>query len=434
MGGGNLGDDATQTAVMQNIRKRWPNCEICGFTMNPSDTQSRHGIHSYPIRVHTWTLGDQRETQDASIKQAIKATVGKYSFLYSLITIINRIVIKTPRLIFKELSFLAKSFRVLRSFDILIVSGGGQLLDHWGGPWQFPYTIFKWVFLAKLARVECIVLNVGAGKLTRPLSQYFVRRALSLADYVSFRDKTSKALARDIGFNGEAHVFPDCVYGLDIGAISEGSSDERNRPVVGIAPMAYGDKRVYRENDPNVYNRLVHNLDLFGSWLISKEYRLALFCSDIGVDPPAVEDLRTLIVAGNPAGADSVIVCSLKSGTDLLRNMASMDYAVTCRFHGVVFAHMLNLPVIAISHHPKVVTLMNDLGLSEYCVDIHTCDMNMLTEAFASLVRNGPAIKRRMADRLAYYEGELSKQFDELFPQDVLLPYREHEQSSATLV
>src|SRR5271166_5991090 len=54
MGGGNLGDDTTQTAVMCNIRKRWPDAIIYGFSMNPADTESRHAISAYPIRRKIW--------------------------------------------------------------------------------------------------------------------------------------------------------------------------------------------------------------------------------------------------------------------------------------------------------------------------------------------------------------------------------------------
>jgi polysaccharide pyruvyl transferase WcaK-like protein len=184
--------------------------------------------------------------------------------------------------------------------------------------------------------------------------------------------------------------------------------------------MAYGDSRVYPEHDRTVYDRLVHNLDLLGSWLIHNEYRIALFCSDIGVDPPAVKDLETrLRNCFDLSYVNSITVAPLKSGEDLLSDIASMDYVVTCRFHAVIFAHMLNRPVIAISHHPKIVALMDHLGLSEYCLDIHNCDINVLTEKFTSLVRNGPAIRRRMAEKLVNNQRELSAQFDELFPQSV---------------
>lgn len=57
VGGGNLGDDTTQTAVIQNIKTRWPHAQIAGFSMSPSDSRVRHGIRSYAIRRRTWGFG-----------------------------------------------------------------------------------------------------------------------------------------------------------------------------------------------------------------------------------------------------------------------------------------------------------------------------------------------------------------------------------------
>src|SRR5713226_310002 len=59
VGGGNLGDDASLDAVMHNIKSRWPDSVIFGFSMNPSDTQTRHAIPSYPLRTETWNLVEQ---------------------------------------------------------------------------------------------------------------------------------------------------------------------------------------------------------------------------------------------------------------------------------------------------------------------------------------------------------------------------------------
>ncbi len=50
VGNENLGDEAIIAAVIQNIRRRWPDAEINGFTLVPADTEERHGIRSYPIR------------------------------------------------------------------------------------------------------------------------------------------------------------------------------------------------------------------------------------------------------------------------------------------------------------------------------------------------------------------------------------------------
>jgi len=262
------------------------------------------------------------------------------------------------------------------------------------------------------------MLNVGAGPIDRRLSKLFIRRALSMADYVSFRDKKSLALVRSIGFRGHAEVFPDVVYGLDVSNFRNDACAARTEPIVGIAPMAYGDRRVYPNHDPRVHEGLIQSLDSFGLWLSDNGYQIALFCSDIGVDPPTVQDLETRLRAGmSRSRSGSLKVAALATGADLLQEIASMDFVVTCRFHGVVFAHLLNVPMIAISHHSKIVTLMGDLGLSEYCLDIRDCDMDRLMTAFSSLVRNAPAIKAHMQEKRSAWEHELSSQFDALFPQ-----------------
>src|SRR5262249_31749812 len=98
---------------------------------------------------------------------------------------------------------------------------------------------------------------------------------------------------------------------------------------------------------------------------------------------------------------------------------SAMDYVITCRFHGVVFAHLLNIPVIALSHHSKIMTLMDDLGLSRYCLDIRTVESDSLTDTFFDLVENAAQIKSRMSAVYLSYKDALGRQFDNLFPQSV---------------
>jgi polysaccharide pyruvyl transferase WcaK-like protein len=78
-------------------------------------------------------------------------------------------------------------------------------------------------------------------------------------------------------------------------------------------------------------------------------------------------------------------------------------------------AHILNKPVLAIAHHPKVTDLMQSLGLSEYCVDMLSFDPIRLMDTFRSLVANAAAIKAGMAERLVETREQSKAQFDELF-------------------
>ena len=419
IGGGNLGDDATQAAVMLNIRRRWPHVTLIGFSINPDDTRNRHGIPAYAIRRRPWTLGAQIGRTELTATDNIKSVLSKNRLLFGLLKAIYSVVVKAPRELCAELLFLARAFRVLRSVDLLIINGGGQLTE-WGGPWGFPYTLFKWTLLARLAKVRCIFLNVGAGPLTRPLSKFFAKRALSSSNYASFRDEASSTLVRRIGFEGRSPVFPDSAYGLALPALGgSGGTRAPGKPIVGLAPMPYCDPRAFHEKDQRVYAGFIRKLALFASWVVRNDYRVALFGSDIGTDPLAIEDLHSALRTDPEVAqrSHSVIDEPVLSVEQLLESMSSMDYVVTCRFHGVLFAHLLNKPVVAIAHHPKVATLMSDMGLAQYCLDIRSFDPDLLIATFTALVRHGEEVRERMAERLACYRRESTKQFDDLFPQ-----------------
>ncbi|HTF67739.1 MAG TPA: polysaccharide pyruvyl transferase family protein [Edaphobacter sp.] len=411
VGGGNLGDDATLDAVAGNIKRRWPNAEIVALSMNPDDTERRHGIKSYDVRRNRWAIGYKATGAGAGFKARVKTLARKFRpaiYLLNATSVAIRLL--------GELSFLVSSRRILKSIDLLIISGGGQLTEK-DGPWGFPYTIFKWVVLAKSAGVSCVFLNVGAGPLARPLSKFFARQALRAADYVSLRDDKSRTLVHEIGFTGESRVCPDSAYGIEFVPAKSSAREGSCQSIVGFAPMPYPDPDptgYSAERNQIVYEDFMGKLASFASWL-SRSYALALFGTDIGVDPQAIEDLQRTLLSNHGIPLPLSAVNHSTSVRDLLAAMSGMDYVVTCRFHGVIFAHLLNKPVLAIAHHPKVTKLMADLDLSSYCVDIRDFDAGSLTDRFASMVDNAEEIKFRMATRLARNRQQLRSQFDELF-------------------
>jgi polysaccharide pyruvyl transferase WcaK-like protein len=415
VGGGNLGDDATLDAVAGNIKRRWPNAEIVAFSMNPDDTETRHGIRSHPIRRKGWSIGYKPAGTEATLKETVKALTRKYSAVFYLLKATHAVV-RLPVEVFRELSFLVSSRRNIKSFDLLIISGGGQLTEK-DGPWGFPYTIFKWVVLARSTGVRCMFLNLGAGPLTHPLSRFFVTRALLAADYVSLRDDKSRALVYEIGFRGDSRVCPDSVYGLEVPMTNGSSLGRPAEPIVGFAPMPYPDPReCLAEKDRIVYDEFIQKLAIFASWLVGQSCALTMFGTDIGVDPLAIEDLQMALLGHHGVTSSQYRVNhSVKSVHDLLGTMSEMDYVVTCRFHGVVFAHLLNKPVLAIAHHRKVMDLMTALELPAYCVDIRDFDPKLLAERFASMIINAEEIRSRMATSLTRNRQRLRSQFDELF-------------------
>lgn len=401
-GGGNLGDDASVDAVITGIKLRWPDAVIAAFTMNPEEIVKRHDIHSYPLKRHRWTIGYNCVMEDVG-------TSG--SRVVDWLRTTKAPLIRRLRSAFRELAFWFASRRVLRSFDLLVLSGGGQLTDR-SGPWSFPYTILSWFLLARSAGVRSIVLNVGVGPLIHPLSKLFITGALRVADYVSFRDTESQVLAKNVGFSGKSQVFADNVYSFEVPSCV---NEKQRQPIVGIAPMPYpADPPFNAATDKIIYEDVIAKFGIFAAYLVERSHRLMLFGTDYGVDSGPIGDLQTIL-----RDRHHIVTAPYVPATSceaLLSEMAAMDYVVTCRFHGVIFAHLLNKPVLAVSHHSKVADLMSAIGLSQYCLDIRTFDPKELAEKLAELTENRDEIKSLMATSVAIYRSQLINQFDQLFP------------------
>jgi polysaccharide pyruvyl transferase WcaK-like protein len=411
MDGGNLGDDATVTGIMGNIKARWPDAHILGLAMVYQDSP-RPLVSPFSHRNQDSEVTTFRP--QSSLKAKAKSLVINTPWALKALKAFHTVV-TAPEAILRELIFLVKAFRSLRSLDLLVISPGGQLAESSGRhrffryrQWLYPYTIFKWAALAKLSHTKAIVLNLATGQL-RGVSQGLVHGALSLADSVYFRDKKSREHIRLKNLDGRSLIFPDSAYSREVTAPPQ----EANKPaIVGFAPIVFGDPSPAHDN-------YLAKLGSFASWLIQNQYRVRLFCTNIGVDSPALCGVEHIVRAdiGANRSLDRVHQWSTE---ELFTNMSSMDYVVTSRFHGVLFAHLLNKPVLVVSDHEPVKALMNDLGLAEYCLDIEECDSNMLSEKFISLVKNRDEIKGRMADNLAFAQQELVKQFDEMFPEEGL--------------
>jgi polysaccharide pyruvyl transferase WcaK-like protein len=233
------------------------------------------------------------------------------------------------------------------------------------------------------------------------------------------RDDESQALVHEIGFTGESRVCPDAAYGLEVRTRKESAQKADAQPIVGFSPMLYPDPKpggYLAERDQILYEAFILKLANFGAWLVSRSHELALFSTDFGVDPLAIKDVQRALMRDHGISAPQCRINeSIQSVRDLLAATSGIDYVVTCRFHGVVFAHLLNKPVLAIAHHPKVAQLMTDLQLSSYCVDIRDFDADLLADKFTSMVINAEDIKSRMATSLTSKKLQLRRQFDELF-------------------
>lgn len=413
MGYGNLGDAATQDVVIANIRKRLPQAELVGFSLIPHDTIKRHGILCYPIcwQYRKPEEGGDQATDGRSFKLRLKLALKRNPLIYTWAKPLSDLV--------REVLFWGRSYRLLRGIDLLIISGGGQLDQLWHGPWFQPYTLFKFCLLTKLAGKKLYFLNVGAGSLEHPLSQFFAKWAVRFADYRSFRDRDSEERMRNLGVKARTHVFPDSVYALEVGDHLNGTIPSSSTPIVGLNPTCFCDPRIWPRKDQVVYQDYLEKLTRFSIWLLEQGYTLRVFTTDPGVDRSAIDDLKSRLRSQvSPEVLSQIFQNARESVRDVLKQMSQFDLIVTSKFHGIIFSHLLGKPVISLSYHRKMEFAMRAMDQDRFCTDIEAFELDWLIDAFGSLVDESGSIRLGFAEGVQTYASALSKQFDGLFAPD----------------
>lgn len=412
-GYGNLGDAAIQEAMIQNIRQRFPHAQIVGFSLNPQDTEERHKIPAYPITRppdRDWLRPDQTEPPRNPIQRlAHWLHYHPSPWLRKL----ERVLFRIPL----ELVLIYLAFTILKGFDYLAISGGGQLDDYWGGAWSHPYTLLKWSLLAKVRGAQLLFVSVGAGPIQASLSRRFFTWALSLADYRSYRDGESKAYMAKLGFQRPDPVYPDLAHSLPVDPNLERARPTSAAPlVVGVGPMAYFDPRVWPERDSAVYLGYLHKLTDFVRWMFEQGYTVRFFPGDFHYDGLVIEDLMRLIPdAIERQAQDKLIYEPVCTVDGLLAQLAATDLVLTSRFHGVLLAHRMQKPVLALSYHQKIDTLMAAAGQSAYNLQIDNFDLETLIECFHLLKNNLENARAKIVQREDLYRAELDEQYARIF-------------------
>jgi polysaccharide pyruvyl transferase WcaK-like protein len=314
-----------------------------------------------------------------------------------------------------EAGMIPLTYRRLRQVDLLIVTGGGQLFDFLGGAMSHPWWLVKYAVLARLAGTKLIFLSVGAGPVDARLSRAFCRIALWLSSYRSYRDLDSKQFVEArIKFRNNDPVYPDLAYSLRTRELPAANG---NRRTVGLGVMTYCDPRHWPDKDVAVYRGYLERHTAFVRWLVERGYRVSLLVGEPWADRDTADDLVANLQPYFDFGSDDAPVRndSINTVDELVAQIDRTDVVVASRFHNVLLATLRYKPVIALSYHPKMDSLMEEAGQARYCLPIHNFDLDLLKVRFQELERDGAVIRRQLVDLVAARRVALEGQYERVF-------------------
>jgi len=388
----NFGNESTFQAILYHLRRHVPGAEMTCICTYPDVTERTYNIDAVPM------TGILVKPQWLDGNPALR--------------FLRKIVIGIPSELYRWLA----AIKTLKGSWMLIVPGTGLLTDVCGLWGWGPYTLFKWSLVAKLCRCKLLFVSVGAGPLHSALGKYFVKSALSLADFRSYRDKTSLECLKQIGFEtNRDRIYPDLAFSLPEAMLPSDNDEKERRLVVGMGLMEHHGKPGVDSPGNAIYLAYLENLVVFLRWLLAREYNARLLIGDVG-DEHVTEEFKSLLKERSLTYDKTRIIDEpISSVQQLLSQLVATDIVVATRFHNVLLALLLNKPVIAISFHHKCTSLMSEMGLSQYCHDINQMDAGRLIEQFQDVERNVEKLKLAIRQRVEQSRKALEEQYKLIF-------------------
>jgi polysaccharide pyruvyl transferase WcaK-like protein len=395
-GAGNLGNECTLQAVIEQTQLRWPDAQLLCLCTNPQDVRARHNIAAFPS-----------EALDKAAAAARSTPEGPRGRLPRIFRIAFR---RIPL----ELVHWIKSLHAVSGTNMLIVAGTGIVADYMCGPLGWPYDIFKLSMLAALCRVKLVFLSVGVGPIHHPLSRWFLKRSLALASHRSYRDEASRQYIEKIGFNiGHDAVYPDVVFGLSRSNLVSGLHAGQRR-IVGVGLKDYG---ATERLEPKAFREYLDTMAAFVAWLQEHGYVVRLLIGDVNYDTPVIDEFIARLKSQNiPAEEPLLIAKPAMTVGELLRQVGETEVVISPRYHNLVMALLQSKPVIALSDHAKLDSLVTDFGLAQYRISLRGLNPDDLINKFKQLQNDAHQLRSYIKARSDECRRAVAVQYATIFP------------------
>jgi polysaccharide pyruvyl transferase WcaK-like protein len=428
--GENLGDASIQHAIITNLHRRLPNAEFSGVTMSDANFVAQHGNSGFPLYAgrrplfasrHRKTADGLGSEDSAQAERRARLTSLARKLIRSTPAIarpVNAIRARVDRL-YGELFHAFHAYRFLRAHDVLIVSGGGQLDEEWGGPWGHPYTLFKWAVLTRIARVPFAIASVGACKITTTTCRVLLSAALRMARYRSYRDiNTRRIAARMWRRAARDPIVPDIAFSLPSCQLPRPAgirSMAQGRPIIAVSPIAYAKPGAWAYQNAALYSRYLQEMARVTSQLLQGDCFLLFVYSSLGNDDRVVSEiLERLDEDSRRRAARQMHTPAIRTWKDLVGQLRDADFLIASRLHSAILAFVAQTPTVAISFDPKVGWVMQDLGQTDYLLHIQNFTAEDVIRALERVKQHKESIIEQLRSYPVGIQSASTRQYDAL--------------------
>lgn len=339
-GNDNNGDESILLSIIMQLEQAFnvSREDITVFSNNTGQTSEQYGVQSYPLYYKRKNL---------------------YKTFYTT---------------------YKSNKKYVQQFDLLIIGGGGILMDFYR---REAHLYSTYALMAKHARVPYIVYGCGAGPLDTITGRLMIRLMCKHAFNISVRDPESKQLLQRIGVRKDIEVIGDPAFTLY--NPKQSHSDKPREVAVSCVPMY--NANYWPFGDVDKYDRYVKGMASNLDHLIEQEnVNITFFATKYPQDVYVTKDIQKKM---KHKARTKIIDENLKP-IQLVELVSNYDAVIGTRLHSLIVATCSETPVIAISYHPKVTNFMKLSGAENRCLTIDDIqrDEKILSRTFQQFSSN----------------------------------------------
>lgn len=339
-GNDNNGDEAILMGILYQLEHtlKVKREDITVFSNHPDNTRDRYGIHAVPLIYR-----DHKS--------------------------------------FSSINTIFKSYHIMKNLDLLIVGGGGLLMDLYKRDAPL-YSVLGMV--GRFSKCRVVIYGVGAGPLKTFIGKFFIKRLINLADSVSVRDQQSKKLLETLGINKEIQVIADPAFALPISFNKEPRKEIR---YMGVTAVPYFDSDYWPVAEDVKYQQFIRSFALNLDKIIDqKDTQITFYSTKYPQDVKVSREITALM-----KNKDHVnIIEKNLYPNDIIRLSREQDVIIGTRLHSLILGLVAEVPIIGIGYHHKVKDFMSLINKEELLVEIDDLMPNNypLVEAFNRLAEH----------------------------------------------
>lgn len=369
-GNNNNGDEAILAGILEQVKENYsiPAENIVVFSNNPPQTSNRFGVESAPLYYK----------RSSAVMTAIET--------------------------------IRKNRSIVRELDMLIIGGGGILMDFYNREAQL---FGSYGYMAKRGKVPYIIYGCGAGPITSTTGKFFIRRLVNHAESASVRDPKSRDLLKKIGVRKNVQIVGDPSFALPSQTNEKSQDRIRN---IGVTVVPYYNLAYWPEANDIKYESYVQgmaeNLDALAG---EKDVHIHLFSTKYPHDVDVTVD-----VFNRMQNQECVTVNKENlSPEEIIRISSEQDLLIGTRLHSVYLAVNAETPVMAISYHHKVADFMDMMNMNDRTIQIESLTQNnrAVLDIVNHMEQDWPEHLRE-AKSLANHMNELAKLGVEQFVEE----------------